>query len=72
MFAIDTDNSGSIEKSEVQSFVKDILFGVYKNSEITQRMEERNKLLYIMFDDEETEEITDDILGKFLREFFKG
>mmetsp|Transcript_2418 Transcript_2418/g.3133 ORF Transcript_2418/g.3133 Transcript_2418/m.3133 type:complete len:113 (-) Transcript_2418:42-380(-) len=67
--AIDTDNSGTLEKEEVEVFVKGLLKGV--NEENNEEFEERHKLVFSVLDENESGEITLDELGKFLRELFK-
>ncbi|CAI2379708.1 unnamed protein product [Moneuplotes crassus] len=67
--AIDTDNSGTLEKEEVEVFVKGLLKGV--NDENSEESEERHKLVFSVLDENESGEITLDELGKFLRELFK-
>ncbi len=68
--AIDTDNSGSLEKEEVETFVKGLLKGIH-SEDGGQDMEERHKIVFSVLDDNESGEITLDELGKFLRELFK-
>ena len=67
--AIDTDNSGTLEKEEVQVFVKGLLKGV--NEDSNDDFEERHKIVFSVLDENESGEITLDELGKFLRELFK-
>ena len=67
--AIDTDNSGTLEKEEVESFVKGLLKGI--NDESAEDFEERHKIVFSVLDENESGEITLDELGKFLRELFK-
>ena len=68
--AIDTDNSGTLEKDEVESFVKGLLKGIHSGDQI-QDFEERHKIVFSVLDENESGEITLDELGKFLRELFK-
>ena len=68
--AIDTDNSGTLEKEEVEVFVKGLLKGVSDESN-NDDFEERHKLVFSVLDENESGEITLDELGKFLRELFK-
>lgn len=67
--AIDTDNSGTLEKEEVETFVKGLLKGIH--SEPIEDFEERHKIVFSVLDENESGEITLDELGKFLRELFK-
>ena len=69
--AIDTDNSGSLEKEEVETFVKGLLKGIHSGDEGTADVQERHKIVFSVLDDNESGEITLDELGKFLRELFK-
>ena len=68
--AIDTDNSGTLEKEEVEVFVKSLLKGV-SNDDNNEDFEERHKIVFAVLDENESGEITLDELGKFLRELFK-
>ena len=68
--AIDTDNSGTLEREEVESFIKGLLKGIHQDNEV-QDFEERNKIVFSVLDENESGEITLDELGKFLRELFK-
>jgi Ca2+-binding EF-hand superfamily protein len=65
--AIDTDNSGTLEKEEVEMFMKDLLSGLYSNLEDF----EDNFRMSGSIDENESGEITLDELGKYLRELFK-
>ena len=67
--AIDTDNSGTLERDEVESFVKGLLKGIHTDS--SEDFEERHKIVFSVLDENESGEITLDELGKFLRELFK-
>ena len=67
--AIDTDNSGTLEREEVESFVKSLLVGIH-NDEVYD-YEERHRIVFSVLDENESGEITLDELGKFLRELFK-
>ena len=71
--AIDTDNSGSLEKEEVETFVKGLLKGIHQGEGEgnAQELQERHKIVFSVLDDNESGEITLDELGKFLRELFK-
>ena len=70
--AIDTDNSGSLEKEEVETFVKGLLKGIHSgDGEGGADLQERHKIVFSVLDDNESGEITLDELGKFLRELFK-
>ena len=73
--AIDTDNSGSLEKEEVETFVKGLLKGIHNGEGgeggNAQELQERHKIVFSVLDDNESGEITLDELGKFLRELFK-
>mmetsp|Transcript_484 Transcript_484/g.540 ORF Transcript_484/g.540 Transcript_484/m.540 type:complete len:129 (-) Transcript_484:50-436(-) len=68
--AIDTDNSGTLEKDEVESFVKGLLKGIHSGEQI-QDFEERHKIVFSVLDENESGEITLDELGKFLKELFR-
>ena len=70
--AIDTDNSGSLEKEEVETFVKGLLKGIHSSDgDERNDLQERHKIVFSVLDDNESGEITLDELGKFLRELFK-
>ena len=69
--AIDTDNSGSLEKEEVETFVKGLLKGIHSGEGDNNDLQERHKIVFSVLDDNESGEITLDELGKFLRELFK-
>ena len=71
--AIDTDNSGSLEKEEVETVVKGLLKGINSGGDESakQDSQERHKIVFSVLDDNESGEITLDELGKFLRELFK-
>ena len=70
--AIDTDNSGSLEKEEVETFVKGLLKGIHSGeSDMNNDLQERHKIVFSVLDDNESGEITLDELGSFLRELFK-
>ena len=70
--AIDTDNSGSLEKEEVETFVKGLLKGIHSgDGDGGADLQERHKIVFSVLDDNESGEITLDELGKFLRELFK-
>jgi Ca2+-binding EF-hand superfamily protein len=68
--AIDTDNSGTLERDDVESFVKSLLVGVHTNEE-DYDAKERHRIVFGVLDENESGEITLDELGKFLRELFK-
>ena len=68
--AIDTDNSGTLEKEEVESFVKGLLKGIHQDHEI-EDIESRHQIVFNVLDENESGEITLDELGKFLRELFR-
>ena len=69
--AIDTDNSGSLEKEEVETFVKGLLKGIHSGEDGTNDLQERHKIVFSVLDDNESGEITIEELGSFLRELFK-
>ena len=70
--AIDTDNSGSLEKEEVETFVKGLLKGIHSGEDaVNNDLQERHKIVFSVLDDNESGEITLDELGSFLRELFK-
>ncbi len=70
--AIDTDNSGSLEKEEVETCVKGRLKGSHSgDGDGGADLQERHKIVFSVLDDNESGEITLDELGKFLRELFK-
>ena len=68
--AIDTDNSGTLEREEVESFVKSLLVGIHQEEEDYDQ-NERHRIVFGVLDENESGEITLDELGKFLRELFK-
>jgi hypothetical protein len=68
--AIDTDNSGTLEKDEVLSFVKELIKGMDSQAE-THLIDNRYRQVFQILDENESGEITMDELGKFLRELFK-
>ena len=69
--AIDTDNSGTLEREEVESFVKSLLVGIHNDEEEEYDQNERHRIVFGVLDENESGEITLDELGKFLRELFK-
>ena len=69
--AIDTDNSGTLEREEVESFVKSLLVGIHNDGEEEYDQNERHRIVFGVLDENESGEITLDELGKFLRELFK-
>jgi hypothetical protein len=75
--AIDTDNSGTLEKDEVETFIKDLLRSMSLDSSnnlhtIDQSfIDDRYRNVFGLLDENESGEITMDELGKFLRELFK-
>ena len=71
--AIDTDNSGTLERDEVESFVKGLLRGVQADEAGAYGgdFEDRHRIVFALLDENESGEITLDELGKFLRELFK-
>jgi len=74
--AIDTDNSGTLEKDEVETFIKDLLRNMQydsqqQNSIETGLIDDRYRSVFSLLDENESGEITMDELGKFLRELFK-
>ena len=69
--AIDTDNSGTLEREEVESFVKSLLVGSGSSDDEEFDHQERHKIVFGVLDENESGEITLDELGKFLRELFK-
>ena len=68
--AIDTDNSGTPEKDEVLSFVKELIKGMDSQAD-THLIDNRYRQVFQILDENESGEITMDELGKFLRELFK-
>lgn len=71
--AIDTDNSGTLERDEVESFIKGLLRGVHTDESGLNNgdFEDRHRIVFALLDENESGEITLDELGKFLRELFK-
>ena len=69
--AIDTDNSGTLEREEVESFVKSLLVGIHNEDDEEYDQNERQRIVFGVLDENESGEITLDELGKFLRELFK-
>ena len=70
--AIDTDNSGSLEKEEVETFVKGLLKGIHSgDADMGQDLNERHKIVFSVLDDNDSNDITPDELKRFLRELFK-
>ena len=69
--AIDTDNSGTLERNEVHSFVESLLVGIQTEDEQAYDTNERHRIVFSVLDENESGEITLDELGKFLRELFK-
>merc|ERR1712037_255692 len=65
--AIDTDNSGTLERDEVESFVKSLLVGIHNEEEEEYDQNERHRIVFGVLDENESGEITLDELGKFLR-----
>lgn len=75
--AIDTDNSGTLEKDEVLQFIKDLLKGMQFDNvspaedNASAALDDRYRQVFQILDENESGEITLDELGKFLRELFK-
>ena len=73
--AIDTDNSGTLEKDEVEDFIKQMLRNMQVDSvdsgDAHHMIDERYRTVFSVLDENESGEITLDELGKFLRELFK-
>ena len=76
--AIDTDNSGTLEKDEVEVFIKDMLRSMdldySRNNQLDSQpslIDDRYRNVFSVLDENESGEITMDELGKFLRELFK-
>jgi Ca2+-binding EF-hand superfamily protein len=75
--AIDTDNSGTLEKDEVETFIKDLLRSMSLDSSINLHtidqsfIDDRYRNVFGLLDENESGEITMDELGKFMRELFK-
>ena len=70
--AIDTDNSGTLEREEVESFVKSLLVGIHSEDDNeNSNQNEKHRIVFGVLDENESGEITLDELGKFLRELFK-
>ena len=76
--AIDTDNSGTLEKDEVEVFIKDMLRSMdldySRNNHLDSQpslIDDRYRNVFSVLDENESGEITIDELGKFLRELFK-
>lgn len=69
--AIDTDNSGTLEREEVETFVKSLLVGIHNDEDEEYDQNERQRIVFGVLDENESGEITLDELGKFLRELFK-
>ncbi len=73
--AIDTDNSGTLDKEEVLDFIKELMKGIHHDqNEIENNprlIEEKFSNVFMVLDENESGEITLDELGKFLRELFK-
>jgi Ca2+-binding EF-hand superfamily protein len=76
--AIDTDNSGTLEKDEVEVFIKDMLRSMdldySRNNHLDSQpslIDDRYRNVFSVLDENESGEITMDELGKFLRELFK-
>lgn len=69
--AIDTDNSGTLEREEVETFVKSLLVGIHNEDDEEYDQNERQRIVFGVLDENESGEITLDELGKFLRELFK-
>ncbi len=70
--AIDTDNSGTLERDEVELFIKELLKGMQPVEQQEEfNADDRYRNVFQALDDNESGEITLDELGKFLRELFK-
>jgi Ca2+-binding EF-hand superfamily protein len=71
--AIDTDNSGTLEKDEVEDFIKEMLKSMQFDDDGNNQglIDERYRTVFTVLDENESGEITLDELGKFLRELFK-
>ena len=60
--AIDTDNSGTLDKDEVKNFVANLLKGISPDSDNAANLLEKHKIVFAVLDDNENNEITKDEL----------
>ena len=60
--AIDTDNSGSLDKDEVKNFVANLLKGISQDSDNAANLLEKHKIVFAVLDDNESGEISRDDL----------
>ena len=53
--AIDTDNSGSLDRDEVKNFVANLLKGISQDSDNAANLQEKHKIVFAVLDDNEGE-----------------
>uniref|UniRef100_A0A7S3CMG8 EF-hand domain-containing protein n=1 Tax=Strombidium rassoulzadegani TaxID=1082188 RepID=A0A7S3CMG8_9SPIT len=70
--AIDTDNVGTLEVSQVEQFVRSFLRGNQVPGQINTSFEDSHNQIFKILKDNESGEITQDELGKFLNELLKN
>ena len=69
--AIDTDNAGTLEVTQVEIFVRSFLKGNQIEGQINTSFEDKHDEIFKLLQDNESGELTLDELGKWLNEMLK-
>ena len=70
--AIDTDNAGTLEVKQVEQFVRQFLRGNQIEGQINTSFEEKHEETFKILLDNESGELTQEELGKWLNELLKA
>ena len=70
--AIDVDNLGTLQKEQIEVFVKDFLKGQQIEGQVNTSFHEVHDEVFKILNDNETGELTFDELSVFLRELLKN
>ena len=70
--AIDTDNEGTLKVSQVEEFVRSFLRGNQIEGQTNTSFEEENEHIFKLLNENESGEVNNDELGKFLNELLKN
>ena len=68
--SVGTEDRETLDKEDIEMFVKDLITGVFQNEEYAD-FREKNKLIFAILDESENGKIKPVLLSKFLRELFK-
>lgn len=70
--AVDSDNSGSLDKDEIRHFMFQLLTMLYEDSDVDKsEIQKRNEQIFKILDQNKSGEVSQDELARFLREIFK-